>query len=238
MRNYAPLLAAALALSQSAPEPLAALQSAPRSGSALSLSPETAVAGAVLLTATLLADQGLRTGVLEHRTGTTRTVARIGNAFGDLRHVVPLLGGGVLLGEVVGSRRLSRAALRAGEAAAIAGGLAGAVKFAVGRQRPDGGGDADEFRPFGGWHSFPSGHTAVAFAVATSLAAETRDGWTDAALYGLAGITGLARMHDDRHWLSDVFAGAILGHLSARWLARHRGHITVNRGAAGVSLSF
>ena len=69
------------------------------------------------------------------------------------------------------------------------GGLSTALKYTVGRSRPSVAGDPDQFRPFTRWNSFPSGHTAVAFAIATAVADETRDPWTDAALYEKYGIT-------------------------------------------------
>lgn len=202
------------------------------------LSEETAGGAALILLASFLGDQGLRGEVLEHRTDASRAATRLGNAFGDPRYVLPALGAGFLAGRFVGSPGLSRATLHAGEAAIVAGGIATALKFAVGRRRPSGDGDADELRPFSGCNSFPSGHTAVAFAVATAIANETPDIWSDAALYGIAGLTGMARLNDDRHWISDVFAGALVGHLSARWLARGRGWLTVRPGGIAASLEF
>ncbi len=83
------------------------------------------------------------------------------------------------------------------------------------------------------WQSFPSGHTTAAFAVASAMTAAWRREAPRQArvagpvLYALAAGTAWARLHDDKHWLSDVAAGAGLGTLSGlmvvRWHARHPG---------------
>jgi hypothetical protein len=53
-----------------------------------------------------------------------------------------------------------------------------------------------------------------------------------------ATATALARLNDDRHWTSDVLAGALVGHLSARWLARRSGSLRVSPGSVGIALEF
>jgi len=61
--------------------------------------------------------------------------------------------------------------------------------------------------------SFPSGHTATAFLAASLLYKEygfKRGAWITFAIYSPAILTGLTRILNNRHWLSDVFAGAIL----------------------------
>ena len=72
----------------------------------------------------------------------------------------------------------------------------------------------DERRPNGGKHSFPSGHTAIAFAGAGYL--QARYGWQiglPAELF--AGLVGYSRVHTrDHHWY-DVVAGAAIGEGSA-----------------------
>ncbi|MBK7188948.1 MAG: phosphatase PAP2 family protein [bacterium] len=65
-------------------------------------------------------------------------------------------------------------------------------------------------RPSGGPHSFPSGHTAVAFSVVPVIAHHF--GWRAAVpAVLLASATGLGRMEAFRHFQSDVLAGAALG---------------------------
>jgi membrane-associated phospholipid phosphatase len=197
---------------------------------------EAAVAGLVLVMA-LMGDQGLRGEVQEHRGNTTNSVAHIGNALGEPRYLLPAFGAGYFVGQLTGDRALSRVALRAGGAALLAGGITTALKLAVGRGRPSQGEDADVFRPFSGWNSFPSGHTTLAFAVATAIADETEDRWSDVAVYGVATATAFARLNDDRHWTSDVLVGALVGHLSARWLSRRYG-LTTGPGVLGIKLEF
>jgi membrane-associated phospholipid phosphatase len=92
----------------------------------------------------------------------------------------------------------------------LSGSVVWALKLGVGARRPD-----------GGPHSFPSGHTAAAFAVAPVLQRHfgSRIG-TPA--YILAGLTGLARMEDSRHFLADVAFGAAIG-IAAGQLVNYRG---------------
>jgi membrane-associated phospholipid phosphatase len=201
------------------------------------LSTERAAAAGVLLFVTLAADEELREESQEYRNSLTNTVGRLGNAFGDSRYVLPALGAGYLIGRLTNKPGLSRTAIRAGEATILAGSVAAALKYAVGRNRPSGEGESDRFQPFGGPASFPSGHTTVAFAVATAIADETPDPWTDLALYSLATATAFGRVNSDRHWTSDVLAGALVGHLTGRWLSRRRG-LTVGPGGLGVVLNF
>lgn len=72
-------------------------------------------------------------------------------------------------------------------------------------------------------NSFPSGHTATAFMGAEFLRMEYRDvsPWIGVAGYAVAAGTGFFRMYNNRHWLTDVLAGAGIGILSAKaayWL--------------------
>ena len=78
-----------------------------------------------------------------------------------------------------------------------------------------------------GYTSFPSGHTAQAFAAATFLSEEYKDRfkWMPYAAYGIAGTVGLMRMANNKHYISDVFFGAGLGYLSMKasyWTHRYR----------------
>jgi membrane-associated phospholipid phosphatase len=68
-------------------------------------------------------------------------------------------------------------------------------------------------RSVGGFGSFPSGHTAAAFSVATVFAERYRNHrWVPWVAYGLAGVVGLSRLNVQAHFPSDVFFGAALGY--------------------------
>jgi membrane-associated phospholipid phosphatase len=104
---------------------------------------------------------------------------------------------------------------RASFASLSAGGMAAlstlGLKYAVGRARPEANLGSTEFTPFSkdnGDSSFPSMHTAVAWATLTPYAKAYDAPW----LYGLAALTNVARINERKHWLSDTVAGAFLGY--------------------------
>lgn len=70
--------------------------------------------------------------------------------------------------------------------------------------------------------SFPSGHASNAFAAATTIVALSPNMPLagQVATYGLASSVALARLMADRHYATDVVAGALLGHLVARLTLR------------------
>ncbi len=88
----------------------------------------------------------------------------------------------------------------------IMGGVVNTLKTTTNVTRPDG---SDR-------HSFPSGHTATAFMTATMLTKEYGhiSPWIGIGAYTTATATGLMRMANNKHWLSDVLTGAGIGILS------------------------
>jgi hypothetical protein len=131
------------------------------------------------------------------------------------------------------------------EAAAFSGAAAYLLKQAAGRERPYVTGDASDWRS--GGDSFPSIHTAAAFAIVTVLAESGNDRfrWVRRVLgYGIAAGTAYRRLDHDAHWLSDTVAGAGLGVATARFVLKRRGDAPAGGGlavvptAAGVGLSY
>ena len=92
------------------------------------------------------------------------------------------------------------------------------------------------------YRSFPSGHTAQAFLAASIVHAEFRDKsqWYGIGAYTLATGVGALRMINNKHWESDVVAGAGFGILSAHLAyLSHRnrwGHKPTGRGIGDMSV--
>jgi undecaprenyl-diphosphatase len=102
--------------------------------------------------------------------------------------------------------------------------LTEAVKFLVGKERPDeSGGELRFHGPGSGYTSFPSGHTAASFAAATVLG--HRYPKYKLAFYLLAAGVGVARINAARHFPSDVFVGATIGIYSGRLVLRRGGKL-------------
>jgi len=90
----------------------------------------------------------------------------------------------------------------------LEGGIVGATKRITGRERPDASNN----------HSFPSGHTSTAFVAAEFLHQEYKDKsiWISIGGYTVASFVGVARIYNNKHWLSDVVTGAGIGILSTK----------------------
>lgn len=100
-----------------------------------------------------------------------------------------------------------RLIVSAGLSNAVMATIVNATKYSVKEMRPDN----------SQANSFPSGHTATAFTAATILHKEyglTRSPWFSVGGYAVAMGTGFMRVLNNRHWISDVVAGAGIGILS------------------------
>ncbi len=92
------------------------------------------------------------------------------------------------------------------------------ARMIAGRARPELGDGHFSFKPFTAANdraSFISGHAWSAFGISNIVARQIDQGWAYVTLFSLAGITGWSRLYADKHWLSDVLAGSILGYLSS-----------------------
>lgn len=177
---------------------------------------------AVAVASLLTLDRPLRTAAQELRSAATEesVVDRVANRaewFGDWESSLPwIVGGSLAVGRLTGGAdglREAGALLAGGATASM---VNEALNRAVGRGRPSWEEGAFSLDPFRGHASFPSGHTAYVFGVASGIDVVT-DGWLPAAAaYSVAGLTGLSRIYHDRHWLTDVVSSAALSTVVSR----------------------
>ena len=137
----------------------------------------------------------------------TDVLTKAVNSLGSPGFLLPLIGGMYF----TGNKDDKDTAKMALSALVNAGIMTGGMKALAGRARPIVS-DEGEFAGPGagkGYASFPSGHTASAFAVATVLAnRHPKQKWL---YYGLATAVGLARIRKSAHFPSDVLVGAGIG---------------------------
>jgi hypothetical protein len=165
-------------------------------------------AGAVVATQ----DAWLTDEALESRTAGQQSLADGVRPFGDGSVVFSALAIGYGAARLTGHPATASKFMRVGLSVGVASLCTNALKEVVGRVRPaDAPGDSDDLIPFSGHDSFPSGHTTVAFALASAIDAETETRWVPWVVYPAAALVGWSRVHDNRHWASDVFAGAVIG---------------------------
>jgi membrane-associated phospholipid phosphatase len=138
-------------------------------------------------------------------------------------------------GDAIGPPGLRRFAIHNMEAIALATVVNGVGKGIAGRALP-GVQTNHAFEVGRGFHegngpfvSFPSGHTAAAFAMAATIRAElhhadsTRGPLLGAVAFGAATAVGLARVAQRVHWISDLPVAAVIGTWSGRVVQEHAG---------------
>lgn len=172
-----------------------------------------AAAGVGLVGAALL-DESIDRDVADRGGTRFRELTRALNYGGRPQIAFVALGATYAGGRLAGSPRTAEAAEHVAFALLASGVVNGAVKFTVGRERPNETDDPATFRPFNlenRWQSFPSGHATVAFSLAASISEEAREPWVTVATYSTATLVAWSRVYDDKHWASDAVAGALIG---------------------------
>ena len=124
---------------------------------------------------------------------------------------------------------IKKQALFIGETFLVSAFITTALKYTTKRERPFSTYPDIEKVTAGPGYSFPSGHTSVAFATATSLSMEYPKWYIIAPSFAWASAVGYSRMHLGVHYPSDVVAGAIVGSGSAylsykmnKWINKKR----------------
>jgi hypothetical protein len=140
--------------------------------------------------------------------GNGRPLTEFANSLGTPMALLPAIGGMYFLGNSYDKESAKQAISALFNVGVYTQGL----KYIAGRARPLVKGEAGEFEGPGagkGYSSFPSGHTASAFAVATVAARRyPKRKWL---FYGLAAAVGIARIQKSAHFPSDVLFGMGLG---------------------------
>lgn len=159
-------------------------------------------------------DDKIRDYIQDHKTTVLNdlslSIEKLGNGLYDLGFLALYGGSGYLLK----NEKMQEASLLSFESFIAANTVGTAVKMGLGRARPYTKEGSTEFSPFStdtAHTSFPSGHAVNAFSIASVFAGEYDNTAIDVAAYSIASLVVLQRVYDDKHWASDVFAGAALG---------------------------
>lgn len=183
---------------------------------------------AVGLTSTF--DKSIRTDIQDRRTAGSDRFAHDIRPLGQWGALV-LVGGAWVAGDAAGNSTLTAVGKDGIEASFLAAGLVTPLlKEIAGRSRPNAGQGPHDFHPFSGSASFPSGEATEAFAVASVVSAHSHHLWVKGIAWGAAGLVGWERMNLDRHWASDIVAGALIGTGIGEWVVhRHQPEVVAGR---------
>jgi membrane-associated phospholipid phosphatase len=157
--------------------------------------------------------------------GESSTMGKVGSELGGPAVVWPAVAGLLIGGQYSKNDRFHSFTYALAQATVINEGLVNGLKVAVGRTRPDG---SDN-------RSFPSGTAADSFMIAT--VAQRYYGWKAAIIgYSAATFVSFCRIRVDKHWASDLTAGATLGYIVGSSVSRRTG-ISVKVGKGKVTLT-
>ena len=193
---------------------------------------------AALTIALSFVDEPVQQGALRlrNRNSGLNNISKGFSDFGGIYEVFTVAGIGAY-GLITKNNRLENTALLASQAYITSGTLSTVLKFLSGRTRPSyyPAGVEAEPRFLGPFHkslndangshensSFPSGHSTVAFAVASVFASEYKDNPVVPVIaYSAASLISISRITENKHWLTDVFSGAVLGYFSGKLVVKN-----------------
>ena len=165
-------------------------------------------------------DEPLREFMLSNRSKTSEKISGYIEPLGRSKYMIPAAGLVYVSGAIARNPKLQRAGLLTVSSLLINDPVTKILKTEFQRRRPDASSENHYFEGGeGGRHhaSFPSAHTSTAFTFATSMATVYKDHkWVPPVAYGAATLVGLSRIHDNKHWATDVLAGATVGFITAK----------------------
>jgi len=164
-------------------------------------------------------DEKIRSYFQDRRTSSSDNISEIAVNFGDGLYDLGFLAVYGGSGYLIGNEKMQETALLSLESFIVANTVGTAAKIGLGRSRPyteDGSTRYSAFSTDSDHTAMPSGHTISAFSIASVFAEEYENPVVDVIAYGLASMVGIQRIYSDKHWASDVFAGAVIGIVSGK----------------------
>lgn len=159
-------------------------------------------------------DEKIRSYFQDNRTSSRDNISEVAATFGDGLYDLGFLAVFGGSGYFIGNEKMQETALLSLESFIAANTLGTAAKIGFGRSRPYTEDGNRRFSPFStdtDHTAMPSGHTISAFSIASVFAGEYDNPVVDVTAYSLASMVGIQRIYGDKHWASDVFAGAVIG---------------------------
>jgi membrane-associated phospholipid phosphatase len=171
-----------------------------------------AIGGTVLSS---LADKRVKRSVSVQESGNSKNFYDIASYYGFIKYQAAFAAGLYLTGLFTRSDDVRETARMIMQSLTYSGTITIGLRYLFDRERPYVTDDPYKFNWFKikslDTQSFPSGHTAVAFATSTILAEKIGTWWSRVIFYGAAAVTGYSKIRTNEHWLSDVVFGAMLG---------------------------
>jgi hypothetical protein len=159
-------------------------------------------------------DKELKNVSARNQNSTMNSVTDVGENYGNGLYSVLLSAGLFTTGLLTENKKIENTGRILFEALLVSGAAVQLIKIVSGRSRPfldEGPFRFDLFKTDNPHNSFPSGHTVVAFATSSVLAASIKNTYASIALYSLAGLTAYQRIYSNNHWFSDTVLAAIIG---------------------------
>jgi len=173
----------------------------------------------LLISAAAIATDPWTGDLLPNTTEQTKWSGRV-SQLGAAYTLAGISGATYLLGRVKGNEHFKETGFLGLQAIAHTQIFVFALKQATNRERPA----THEKHPtfWRGGNSFPSGHAATSFAVATVFAYEYRHHIAvPITAYTLATAVAASRLSAQRHWVSDIFVGSSMGFLIGRYVYKN-----------------
>jgi hypothetical protein len=155
----------------------------------------------------------------KHRSAFLDNLTKIDNYYGD-KDAFVILGGTLLTGVITRNRSILNAGFMLTESVFFSNIITQSLKIVLGRERPEFTNNNLHFiGPVLGndqFHSLPSGHATTSFAISTVAAGLTDNQYLKILFYTPAFLTSFSRVYHNRHWLSDVMFGSLIGYYTGQ----------------------
>lgn len=169
-------------------------------------------------------DDEVRDQVLLTRENIYNLPAEFGRIWGEPYNTLLIGGVNALSGIVNNIYMNKKVAFEIYQSAIYTGLTTVLFKTIIGRSRPYTNEGSLSFSPFNlsgddEW-SLPSGHVSLAFSLSTVLSENSKSELMKFIYFLPAFLTAYSRVYQDKHWLSDVFLGAVIGYSIGKWTVK------------------